>query len=324
VRHAVVVSPATIDATGYHEAVIVTENQSAANRTAETIRERVNDPVERREEIGVLRAVGFQRGHVLRMIFAEAAVLGVIGGLVGVGASGLVGLAVFEFMLDDPTALFRGRVYAGLGFAFGVLTGVVSGAYPAWSAANERPVDALRSRGADRWRPASPGGTSRRERGASPLPIEFVGAGAVRTRGRFGRGGGSDAGAVRTRWWFGRGGARDGGGLVPPPACEGRGAQRSDRRERSEHRSRLGRREVCGRGAVRSIRCARLQGRSHLSWGCRVVHTGLGAAGSFTPVLGLQGRSHRSWGCRVVHTGLGAAGSFTPVLGLQGRSHRSS
>jgi len=197
VRHAVVVPPGAIDATGYHEAVIVTENQSAANRTAETIRERFDGPVERvevqgpgrfardvadfysalnlfllglasisltvagvsilnvmlmstverREEIGVLRAVGFQRGHVLRMILAEAAVLGVIGGLVGVGASGLVGLAVFEFMLDDPTALFRGRVYfyAGLGFAFGVLTGVVSGAYPAWSAANERPVDALRS-----------------------------------------------------------------------------------------------------------------------------------------------------------------------------------
>jgi len=36
-------------------------------------------------------------------------------------------------------------VYIGLAFAFGVGTSLLSGLYPAWKAANERPVEALRS-----------------------------------------------------------------------------------------------------------------------------------------------------------------------------------
>jgi hypothetical protein len=58
-------------------------------------------------------------------------------------------------------------------------------------------------------------------------------------------------------------GARTAARVVAPPACEGRGAQRRDRRERSEHRSRLGRYVACGRGAVQYIRRLRLQGRAH-------------------------------------------------------------
>jgi putative ABC transport system permease protein len=103
--------------------------------------------VERRGEIGVLRAVGFHRRHVLRMILAEAAMLGVVGGGVGVGLSSLAGLVIFDRILGDPAAMIHPRVffYVGLGFGFAVLTALVSGAYPAWTAASERPVDALRS-----------------------------------------------------------------------------------------------------------------------------------------------------------------------------------
>jgi putative ABC transport system permease protein len=103
--------------------------------------------VERRGEIGVLRAVGFHRRHVLRMILAEAAMLGVVGGAVGVAISSLAGLVIFDQILGDAAAVVHPRVffYVGLGFGFAVLTALVSGAYPAWTAASERPVDALRS-----------------------------------------------------------------------------------------------------------------------------------------------------------------------------------
>ncbi|WP_435194167.1 ABC transporter permease [Natronomonas sp. EA1] len=102
--------------------------------------------IERRGEIGVLRAVGYQRRDVLKILLTEAMLLGLIGGLVGVFLSVAAGAVIAEFALGDPLmALAPGNVvfyFAAL--VFGVLTSVLSGLYPAWKAARERPVDALR------------------------------------------------------------------------------------------------------------------------------------------------------------------------------------
>jgi putative ABC transport system permease protein len=102
--------------------------------------------IERRGEIGVLRAVGYQRLDVLKILLTEAMLLGLVGGLVGVALSVGAGAAIAHFALGDPMqALQPGNVvYYVAGLAFGVLTSVVSGLYPAWKAAKERPVDALR------------------------------------------------------------------------------------------------------------------------------------------------------------------------------------
>jgi putative ABC transport system permease protein len=102
--------------------------------------------VERRQEIGVLRAVGVQRGDVVRMILAEAALLGVVGGVVGSVLAVGAGVALNAYVLDDPMVTFAGRnlAFVALALGFGVVTSVLSGLYPAWKAANERPVEALR------------------------------------------------------------------------------------------------------------------------------------------------------------------------------------
>ena len=102
--------------------------------------------IERRGEIGVLRAVGIRRGEVLRMILAEAAFLGVIGGVVGAAASLGTGLVIFEVLAGDPTLVFEWASlrYLGYGFGFAVVASVLSGLYPAWKAANDLPVEALR------------------------------------------------------------------------------------------------------------------------------------------------------------------------------------
>nr|WP_324666281.1 FtsX-like permease family protein [Haloarcula sp. CK38] len=103
--------------------------------------------VERREEIGVLRAVGFQRRDVLRVMLAEALLLGIFGGLVGIVLSLGAGLLINHLVLDDALAVVQPESigYILLAFAFGVLASVVSGLYPAWKAASEEPVEALRS-----------------------------------------------------------------------------------------------------------------------------------------------------------------------------------
>ncbi|WP_082220652.1 ABC transporter permease [Haloferax gibbonsii] len=103
--------------------------------------------VERRGEIGVLRAVGIRRGEVLRMILTEAALMGAVGGLIGALGSLLVGLAMFQLLTGNAMAVFNwsSSQYLLFGFAFAVVASVLSGVYPAWKAANDRPVDALRS-----------------------------------------------------------------------------------------------------------------------------------------------------------------------------------
>ena len=102
--------------------------------------------IERREEIGVLRAVGYQRRDVLKIMLSEALLLGIAGGVVGVLLSLGVGGLIGELAIQDPGQVFapRSLLYLGLAFVFGVGTSVLSGLYPAWKAAREHPVDALR------------------------------------------------------------------------------------------------------------------------------------------------------------------------------------
>jgi putative ABC transport system permease protein len=101
---------------------------------------------ERRGEIGVLRAVGIHRSQVLRVLVIEASLLGVVGGAVG-ALLGTGAVVVTATQTDLPlwAVLQPGNAVVPLGaFAFGVLVALVGGLYPAYRAAWEPPVEALR------------------------------------------------------------------------------------------------------------------------------------------------------------------------------------
>jgi putative ABC transport system permease protein len=55
-------------------------------------------------------------------------------------------LLINQLTLQDPLMAFRPSsiVYLLIAFGFGTVTSIVSGLYPEWKAANERPVEALR------------------------------------------------------------------------------------------------------------------------------------------------------------------------------------
>jgi len=101
--------------------------------------------IRRREEIGVLRAVGYSKADIVRILLTEAALLGVLGAGVGLLISVAVAMLANVVFLGDPFAFTRSAIaYLVSAVAFGIATSLIAGAYPAWKAANERPVEALR------------------------------------------------------------------------------------------------------------------------------------------------------------------------------------
>ncbi|SEN83163.1 putative ABC transport system permease protein [Halorientalis persicus] len=96
---------------------------------------------ERTKEIGIMKAVGATNRDVLQLFLVEALLLGVGGALLGVPV-GVAGGWIAVTYAELPLTLPLGWVGAAIGI--GLLVGVVSGLYPAWSAARVDPIDALR------------------------------------------------------------------------------------------------------------------------------------------------------------------------------------
>jgi putative ABC transport system permease protein len=100
---------------------------------------------ERTQEIGILRALGWKRGHVLALIELEAAVLGLAGGILGIvlGWCALNVLAALPQTSSFVSASLRWPLLAQA-LAIAVLAGLIAGAIPAWRGARLSPMEALR------------------------------------------------------------------------------------------------------------------------------------------------------------------------------------
>jgi ABC-type antimicrobial peptide transport system permease subunit len=96
---------------------------------------------ERTREIGLRMAVGARARDILRQFLAEAVVLCVFGGMIGV-ALGRGGSVVISAIWGWPTIpSFTGVFFA---VAVSVLVGLVSGYFPAWKASRLDPIGSLR------------------------------------------------------------------------------------------------------------------------------------------------------------------------------------
>ncbi len=97
---------------------------------------------ERTREIGLRKAVGAKRGDILVQFLAEAIVLSVAGGVIGVAAG--VGTARFIGPLIgySRTLVTASSVILALGVSLGI--GIFFGFYPANRASRLNPIDALR------------------------------------------------------------------------------------------------------------------------------------------------------------------------------------
>ncbi|HXL22543.1 MAG TPA: ABC transporter permease [Candidatus Dormibacteraeota bacterium] len=108
--------------------------------------------LERRREIGILKALGATDGDVKRLFFAEAAAMGFLGGLLGVVGGWLIGRAltlgttIYLKRQDLPGVQISSVPWwlalSAIGFA--IVVSLAAGLYPAARAAKLNPVEALR------------------------------------------------------------------------------------------------------------------------------------------------------------------------------------
>ncbi|MFI5093876.1 MAG: ABC transporter permease [Candidatus Acidiferrales bacterium] len=108
--------------------------------------------LERRREIGILKALGAADRDVKQLFFVEAGVMGLLGGVLGVGFGWFIGRAltwgtnIYLHRQNLPSAhVFSVPWWLVLGaIAFAVIVSLVAGLYPATRAARLNPVEALR------------------------------------------------------------------------------------------------------------------------------------------------------------------------------------
>lgn len=108
--------------------------------------------LERRREIGIMKAIGASDGDVKKLFFAEAGAMGILGGIVGVvlgwaiGQVINVGTNVYLKRQSLPPEHFWAVPWwlVGGAIAFAFVVSLVSGLYPAGRAARLDPVQALR------------------------------------------------------------------------------------------------------------------------------------------------------------------------------------
>jgi putative ABC transport system permease protein len=108
--------------------------------------------LERRHEIGIMKAIGASDGDVKKLFFAEAGVMGLLGGMLGVAMGWGIGRAInfgtdiymhsqdlpSENIWSVPWWLVIGAI------SFSIVISMISGLYPAARAARLDPVKALR------------------------------------------------------------------------------------------------------------------------------------------------------------------------------------
>jgi putative ABC transport system permease protein len=103
--------------------------------------------IERRKEIGTMKAIGARNENIFYQFFVEAGLLGLVGGIIGILlGTGIAYLGTFGLnsFLGTETKPNISLFLIGFSLLGSFLIGAVSGIVPAMNAAKQNPVEAIR------------------------------------------------------------------------------------------------------------------------------------------------------------------------------------
>jgi putative ABC transport system permease protein len=101
---------------------------------------------ERTREIGIFRAIGYRRGHIIRIVLLEASIISALAGILGyLTGTGATKLFIPLFTESAHVQVPFDPVMAGAALVLSILLGLLASIYPALLAANMDPNEALRS-----------------------------------------------------------------------------------------------------------------------------------------------------------------------------------
>jgi putative ABC transport system permease protein len=99
---------------------------------------------ERTREIGIFRAIGFRKRHVIQVILTESFVISLVGGLLGYFVGMLSARLVAPVVAQVDVAIKWNPILGLVAIGAAVVVGLVASAYPAYRAAQLDPAEALR------------------------------------------------------------------------------------------------------------------------------------------------------------------------------------
>jgi putative ABC transport system permease protein len=100
--------------------------------------------VERTKEIGVLRAIGFRRSHIIKGLMLEVIVLSGIGGLLGWAAGALSAWALLPYFSQTGLPFEVNPAVGAVAVLAALMIGAVSSIYPTLRASRLDPTEAVR------------------------------------------------------------------------------------------------------------------------------------------------------------------------------------